>query len=227
MNKMLIDHYISQFTPAKIIEILTPYLTKSRIRRINEVLGKRIPSVTVATECPSDPRNAAAIVRTGESLGITSVHTITSKINSLNAKLTTQGAFYWINTYHHQNLDAFLACMRQQEFVIAGAVTDAELTPEEIPVDKPICLFFGNERLGLSSQARSVCDIFFTIPMFGMSESLNLSVSAAISLYEVLKRKREPIGNIENIQKQSFDLERARYYARSVEPRLLKGLLNL
>ena len=90
-----------------------------------------------------------------------------------------------------------------------------------IPVDEPLCLLLGNEQRGLSAAARAACDGLFHIPMVGMSESLNLSVTAAIAMHDVLPR----IGP-RPLDPALAEHWRARYYARSLDPRLVTGLLG-
>jgi tRNA (guanosine-2'-O-)-methyltransferase len=105
-------------------------------------------------------------------------------------------------------------------------VMDGTHTVSELPVDAPLCVLFGNEKVGLSEETLAACDLTFRIPMVGMSESLNLSVSAAITLYDVSARRRAALGRVGDLQGEALALERARYYARSIERRMLDGLLN-
>ena len=97
-------------------------------------------------------------------------------------------------------------------------------TVEELPSDRPLCVLFGNEKLGLSEDMLSRCDLTFRIPMVGMSESLNLSVSAAIVLYATARARRAHLAAPGDLAGAELELMRARYYARSLERRLLDGL---
>lgn len=210
--------------PQRVVDVLAPYLTDARKGRIAEVLGQRMSGVSVAVEAPSNPHNAAAIVRTAEALGALSIHVVAAEGNALHAKSTTQGAFHWVDTHHHDDLEHFLAEVRQSGTRLAGAWMDAPIPVDELPCDEPICLLFGNEERGLSAAARSACDYGFRVPMFGMSESLNLSVTAAISLHDILGRRRAVVGPTDLDDPTRARL-RARAYLQSVDRRLAEGLL--
>ena len=210
----------------RVTEALGPYLTEARRARIEAVLAGRMGSVHVAIEAPSDPHNAAAVVRTSEALGAMDVHVIAAEARALHARAVTQGSFHWVRTHHHGRFDEFLALARTRgPLRLFGACMDGTVPLTRLPVDEPLCLLFGNEQRGLSATARRACDALFHVPMVGMSESLNLSVAAAISLFEVMRRKREGrgAGDLDAAQRSSL---RACYYLGCVDPRLVQGLFG-
>lgn len=207
--------------PAQAIEQLRPYLTESRIEKIERTLEARTDHVVVAVESPSDPHNAAAIVRTAEALGVLGVHVVGVEGRALHKRATTQGAFRWVDTRHHDDLSGLVAYCRGRGMRLVGAAMDGPTPLPRMEVDEPLCLLLGNEHRGLSAAARTACDDLFHIPMVGMSESLNLSVSAAIAMHDVLSRgARRPL------PRADLPGWRARYYARSLDPRLVLGLLT-
>ncbi len=224
MDDATFEGLAATHTPAMIVETIRPYVTAARQAKIEGLLDGRLPTISVAIEAPSDPHNAAAVVRTAEALGVLTVHVIATEGRALHAKSTTQGAYHWLRTHHHAALPDFLAHPTVADVALYGAWMDAELSLEELPVDRPICLLFGNENRGVSPEARAACTAGFRIPMFGMSESLNLSVSAAIGLYDVTRRHRRagPVG----LDPARRDAMRARHYLDSVDTRLWKGLLG-
>ncbi len=209
-------------------EKLSPYLTAARKEKIETLLPKRLNSIHLAVESPSDPHNAAAVVRSCEALGVMNAHVIEAEGRALHAKRTTQGAFHWIHTHHHNSFEQFLEQLRsrQPNIVLAGAAMDGEQSLSQLTIEQPLCLLFGNENRGLSQQARQACDLIYHIPMFGMSESLNLSVSAAISLYDVTTRKRQQLQQSGDLTVDEIDQLRLHYYANSLEQRLVTQLLN-
>ena len=176
----------------------------------------------MAIEAPCDPHNAAAVVRTAEAFGLLDVHVIAVEGEALKHKKTTQGSFHWVRTHHHRDLGSFL---QAQSGILAGALMDAPLPLCEVPCTEPICLIFGNEHRGLSNAARAASDLGFRIPMYGMTESLNLSVSAAVALYDVLSRRRAALGQTDMTARQRAEL-RARYYVDSVDKRLASGIVG-
>jgi tRNA (guanosine-2'-O-)-methyltransferase len=226
MQRSRIEALLARHGPARVVEVLTPYLTEARRARIEAVLTSRISSVEVAIEAPSDPHNAAAVVRTCEALGAMTVHSIAAEGDVLHKKRTTQGAYHWVHTRQHAVLEGFVEDVRSRGLLLAGACVDAKTPLCELSIDRPLCLLFGNEHRGLSESARAACDERYAIAMFGMSESLNLSVSAAISLYDVLGRLRAALGKDGDLEEAAIAKERAIGYVRSVDERLLRGLLG-
>ena len=87
---------------------------------------------------------------------------------------------------------------------------------EILPLDHPICFLFGNEKEGISDEAKKGCDLLFRVPMFGMVESYNLSVAAAITLYDYLRKKRKKLQRNGDLDLQEMIEEKARFYVRSL-----------
>lgn len=217
---------VGEHGASRVIEALAPFLTEARRARIETVVAGRMGSVHVAVEAPSDPHNAAAVVRSCEALGALGVHVIAAEGRALHAKATTQGSFHWVQTHHHGDLRGFVAQARRRSMKLYGAAMDGPLPVTRLPIDEPLCLVLGNEQRGLSPQAREACDLLFHVPMVGMSESLNLSVCAAISLFEVMRRKRAQQGKDGDLDHAQRATLRACYYAGSVDARLLQGLFG-
>ena len=225
MDRIWLDGLVQQHGPNTIIERIRPYLTDARCQRIDTVLAARMGDIGVAVESPTDPHNAAAIVRTADAFGVMHVHVIAAEGRALHSKGTTQGAHRWVDTHHHPDLDSFLADVRERDALVCGAWMDAPHTVDEIPADRHVCLLLGNESRGLSQRAREASRLGYRVEMFGMSESLNLSVTAALSLYNVLQRRRAIVGRGDLDQDTLCQL-RARYYLASVDRRLTEGLFG-
>ena len=226
MDFGVIDRLIARHGAEEVLRRVAPYLTEPRVARIEAVLEGRLDGVHVAVERLEDPHNGAAVVRTAEALGVMHVHAIDVESGALHGSSTTQGAYYWVHTYHHADRDAFLAQLQARGVRLAGALMEGTRTVDELPVDRPLCVVFGNEKVGLSSELLAACDLTFRIPMVGMSESLNLSVSAAITLYQVTRARRAQLGAASDLGAEELSRLRARYYARSIEARLLDGLFG-
>lgn len=223
MRREQTDELIDRYGPDTVAQALSPWITDRRRARIDTLLQSRLRGLHIAIEAPCDPHNAAAVVRTAEAFGVLGVHVIAAEGRALNTKRTTQGAYHWVETHHHDSLDDFLG--RSKGVDLYGAWMDAPLAVEEVPVDRPLCIILGNENRGLSPQARDACRSGYRIGMVGMSESLNLSVSAAISLYELSRRYRAQHGETD-LSPEVIDRLRARYYIHSVDDRAVQGMLE-
>jgi len=218
---------IARVGPDAVVTTLAPQLTPARRARIEAVLRARVGSVQVAIEDPQDPRNAAAVVRTAEALGAGPVHMVGGSAGALQHRRVTRGAFYWADTHEHDDLDGLLAALPTGMRIAGACVDGPTMDLADVPVDRPLCLLFGSEQTGLSPAARARCDLQFRVPMFGMAESLNLSVAAGIVLHTLLERRRARIGAPGDLDDQELAVRRARWYAKAVDPRLARHTLGL
>lgn len=178
------------------------------------MLSKRIGSVQVALEAPYDIHNGLAVVRTAEALGVSTIHFINAIMKKGQGKNTTKGTLKWIHLHRHESFPSFVKA--KGEALLVGACAHGEVSLEELPVDRPLCFLFGNEKEGLSTEAKKECDLLFSVPMFGMVESLNLSVAAGISLYGYLQRKRKEIKRDGDLSDEEILEEKAHFYVRSL-----------
>ncbi len=215
----LLDRYGLSFVALE----LSKYLTSNRIERIDKVLSGRIKSIEVAFESPCDIHNAMAAFRTAEAIGLMKTHVINAQFKRSKGKKTTQGAHRWLNINYFNELSSFL---KTNNTLLVGAMPDATAEIKDIPLDKNICLVFGNEMAGLSLNAIKNCDMLYKIPIHGMSKSYNLSVSCAISLHEVVQRKRQILGSSGDLSSSELELEKAWYYFLSLGMSLSERILN-
>ena len=210
----MIEELLNTYPHQEVIKHLKEFLTKERIERIDLALSKRIQDVEVAIESPYDIHNGLAVVRTAEALGLNRVHFINAVMKKGQGKNTTKGTLKWVHLERSPNIETF---MRDKHKVfMAGASADGEITLEELPMDRPMCFLFGNEKEGLSKKAKERCNTLFRVPMYGMVESFNLSVACAMTLYDYLKRKRQTLSKDGNLSLEVYMEEKARFYIRSL-----------
>jgi tRNA (guanosine-2'-O-)-methyltransferase len=215
------QHYLKQHGAEHVIKSLEPFILPPRQQRIHDVLDRRLNSIQLAIESPLDINNALATVRSSECLGLSRVHIISPEPDIGGIHLITQGAFYWINILLYDTLDDFLSVMRKEGRLLAGATVNATTPLSTVPIEQPLCLILGNEQTGLSAAAQAACDFCYSIPMTGMSESLNLSVAAAISLYDTTQRKRHHLNANGDLPPTEHQYLKASYYLNSVNQRLI------
>lgn len=175
----------------RMIETLVPFVSPERRARISEVVSRRTREVVLVLEDIYDDHNASAVLRTAEALGIAEIHVIEPSLRfEINAK-TSSGAYRWLDVVHHRDAAAAYADLRARGYQIwASAVRGAAVPVDAIDPAPRIALVFGNEHAGLTEGAARGADGRFTVPMAGFVESLNISVAAALSAWEVLARKR-------------------------------------
>lgn len=166
-------------------------LTPRRLVRVVDVLERRLASVTVVMENLSDPHNVSAVLRTAEGLGLSELHVVEQPNKWEKNKAISKGAERWIEVVRHQGLARCLGDLSAQGFSLWAADVGPGCVPvDELPVDGKVALVFGSEHAGLSKRALSLTDARFTIPMAGFVESFNVSVSAALALWDVTSRRR-------------------------------------
>lgn len=179
---------------AGLTEFLRPYVSEHKQELITEILGKRTRHLTVVLENIYHAHNASAVVRSCDCFGVQDLHVIEGH-NEYNVNpLVVQGSAKWISLYKYQLHEANKTCfgkLKANGYKLIGTSPNPKFKPLlDIPVDQKIALVFGAEETGLSDNAIAQMDDFVHVPMFGFTESLNISVSAAICLYEITNKIR-------------------------------------
>ena len=167
------------------------FRTEKRIEKIKWVVSKRQPSVKVVIENIHDPHNVSAIFRTCDAAGIPKVSLLynVEKFPKIGKK-SSASAYKWIEREKFKTVEECYSQLREGKFVIYASSLNADSKSlYELDFTKQTAIVFGNEHRGLSIEAEELADERFYIPMFGMVQSLNVSVSAAISIYEALRQR--------------------------------------
>jgi len=225
----LVHAVVERYGPSRVVDELAGYLTDARKARVEAALASRVGSVQIAVEDPFDPHNAAAVVRTAEGLGLSTVHPVRPSKKIKAAHGVTMGTHRWIDVVEHRDLGGFLETARREDAIVAGACVDGEASLAEVAAldaARPLVLLLGNEHAGLGADARAACDVRFRVPIWGMVESYNLSVCAALCSWEVLGHRRRAWGRDGDASPDELARRRALAYAHSVDPRLARGLLT-
>ncbi len=180
----------------EITEYLSGFVTEDRLDRIEQVLKQRTRHLTVVLEDIYQSHNASAVLRSCDGFGIQDVHIIENR-NSFDASSgVTIGADRWLSLHRYKKTDAdntrlCLDHLKKQGYTIVATTPHTEdVAIQELPVEGKTALVFGAEQEGLSDRALELADVYVKIPMFGFSESFNISVSAALCLYDFTSRMR-------------------------------------
>jgi tRNA (guanosine-2'-O-)-methyltransferase len=165
--------------------------TPERLERVNRVLGFRQPDLRVVLEEIANAHNANAVLRTCDAAGVLHVDVITAAPEPLpiNGAVTTR-ADKWLEIHQYPSAEECFAKLKSAGFQIAATdLGEGAIPYTSLDYTRPTAVVFGNEREGLSKAARAAADIKIKIPMFGMVQSLNLSVSVGIILYEAIRQR--------------------------------------
>ena len=180
----------------ELITYLAEFITPERFQLFEKVLEKRTAYITVVLEDIFQPQNASAVLRTCDCFGIQHVHIIENRNKFKIDKEVAMGASKWLNIhkYHQKNnnsLHAIQSLKNQGYRIVATSphYNDQNLPDFDLKKGKT-AIIFGSELPGISNTIIQEADEFMKIPMFGFTESFNISVSAAIVLYQLTEKLR-------------------------------------
>lgn len=191
-------HTFSKEEQNLILKTLSSQVSAARWGQMQAVVQERTDYITLVLEDIYEAHNAAAALRTCESLGVHDVHVI-EKRNCLNLSKSTvsKGAYKWLNVNYYsyvQSKDPLTLCLRNLKLKgyknVAMTLDKGAKSLDKVPLDQPLAIFIGTEKSGLSLEALNAADYFVHLPMRGFVESLNLSVCAALVLHTLTERLR-------------------------------------
>ncbi len=192
-NLQDIDVQQNAVRDAVMLEFLSQFITDERKQRFEEVLDFRTRHIAVVLEDIFQPHNASAVLRSCDLRGIQDVHIVENNNPYHVNPDVVLGSTKWLNMYYYDKQDfntpaAFDQLYEKGYKIVAACLHRDDFTPDNLPLDHPIALVFGTEKLGLSDYAVERADMHVRIPMFGFTESYNISVSAALLLYSLTNR---------------------------------------
>ena len=173
------------------LAFLENILTDNRKEKFLKVLENRTNHFTVAIEDVFQMHNASAVMRSCEIFGIQELNVIEERYGKSIDKEIAMGAQKWVDINAFDSVSGCIASLKSKGYqIIATTPHDNDCLLEDFDISKPSALFFGTERDGLSEEILQQADGFLKIPMVGFTESLNISVSAAIILQNLSTRLR-------------------------------------
>jgi tRNA (guanosine-2'-O-)-methyltransferase len=163
-------------------------VTKERYDKILRVLKKRQRDLSVLAENVHKPHNLSAILRSCDAVGVGVVHALnpTGGVPTFNE--TSASAHKWVELRVHGSLAEARAALGAVQ-LLAAHFSDRALDYRDVDYTKPTCVLFGNEKHGVSREAADAADAHIVIPMLGMVQSLNVSVAAAVILFEAQRQR--------------------------------------
>lgn len=182
-------------TDKELYEKLSSFVTENKRNLFDRLAAERTHHITVVMEDIYQPHNASAVVRTADLLGIQRMHIIENRNKFTVNPDVTLGSSKWVDIERYrEGENNTLRCiekLREQGYAIVVTSPRAQaITPATIALDKPLAFCFGTELTGASDVLMDNAEHQLRIPMYGFTESYNISVSAAITLYTVMERLR-------------------------------------
>lgn len=174
------------------LNFLETILTKNRKEKFLKVLESRTKHFTVVVEDVFQMHNASAVMRSCEVFGIQELNVIEQRYGKSIDKEIAMGAQKWVDINSFDNVSNCIDTFKNKGYqIIATTPHEDDCLLEDFDITKPSALFFGTEKEGLSEEILQKADGFLKIPMVGFTESLNISVSAAIIIQNLTNRLRK------------------------------------
>lgn len=217
-----------------LLAYLSEFLTPRRKALFANVIKNRTRHITVVLEDIFQPQNASAVLRTCDLTGIQDVHVIENdNTYEINPDVAL-GSSKWLNLEKHNTdknntLQTFDTLRKNGYKIIATSPHENNYSLDDIPLDNKIAIVFGTELTGLSRIATQNADDYLRIPMYGFTESYNISVSAALVLFNLTERLRKSNINWHLSEEEKVDIQlewTRRTISRSeiIENQFLKSL---
>lgn len=211
----------------QLLEHLETYLTPQRKARFDAVLPNRTKHFTVATEDVYQLHNTSAVIRSCDVFGIQEVHIVEERNSKRIDREIAMGSQKWVDLKRYHTVGDCVNNLKDNGYqIVATTPHHNDQVLADFDITKKSCFFFGRETEGLSQAVLDVADCYLKIPMVGFTESLNISVSAAIILQDVTNKLRQSdvkwqLSEQEQLEKRldwisktlkSYDEIVARYY---------------
>ena len=162
-----------------------------RTAKLNEVLRRRQPDLSVVIENVHDPHNVSAMLRSCDAAGVLQVQLLyTSEKLPAIGKKSSASASKWIDRRPFHSAEECYGTLRKEGFtILATHLGTDSVSLYDLDLTKKVALVFGNEHRGVTDEFAAMADQNFQIPMLGMIQSLNVSVACAIALFEAVRQR--------------------------------------
>lgn len=165
-------------------------MSPERFERINQMLDLRQPDLTVVMENVHKSHNVSAVIRTADAVGVHKMHAVWESSKRKMAAGLALGSQNWVSVEHYDDVGAAIAKVRNAGMqVIVTHLSDQAIDYRAVDYTLPTAILMGQEKHGVTEQALAMADHQVMIPMVGMAQSLNVSVAAAVMLYEAQRQR--------------------------------------
>lgn len=168
------------------------FTTEKRLEKITRTIKSRQQSLHLVLENIHDPHNVSAIFRSCDAVGIPDVSLLYHVEDFPKvSRITSSSAVKWVDKERYTNVDECFGKLKAKGFKIYTSMLDEKAVPlHEIDFTEKVAIVMGNEHRGASERVAELSDATYYIPMMGMIQSLNVSVAAAVTLYEAMRQRK-------------------------------------
>jgi tRNA (guanosine-2'-O-)-methyltransferase len=166
-------------------------MTPERFAKLRRALLRRQPDLTVLADSVNKSHNVSAILRSADAVGIHRIHAITLSGAMRRHHMVAGGAKNWVDVVLHPSTETAIAALRADGWrLVAAHASDAARDFRDVDYTAKVAVVLGAELVGVSSYAIEHADLHVAIPMHGLAASLNVSVAAAVILFEAERQRR-------------------------------------
>lgn len=170
---------------------LADFVTENKREKIAAVLAERTRHLTVMLEDIYQPHNASACLRSCECLGVQDVHIVETRNEYKPNNEISMGSSKWLTLNRYRTVASAIETVRNRGYrIVATTPNEDGYDLTTLPLDRPVALFFGTEEEGLTQEALKAADDTMRLPMYGFTQSYNISVTLAVSLSQLVARMR-------------------------------------
>ncbi|MGB0525552.1 MAG: TrmH family RNA methyltransferase [Flammeovirgaceae bacterium] len=200
-----------------LLNFLMDYVSDHKQQLFERVLDWRTNHMTVVLENVYQPQNASAVLRTCECMGVQQAHFVTGKYGEFQTSTKVAvGSTKWLDIHEYEDTPSCLSALKAQGYRVVATSPKAKMTLNELPLSHKTAFLFGEELAGLAPASIEAADELITIPMFGFTESYNLSVSAALCMQSFLGRLHQSAVNWQ-LTEEEKDVIRLKWATRTTQ----------
>jgi tRNA (guanosine-2'-O-)-methyltransferase len=164
-------------------------MTIERYTRIRALLAARQPDLTLLLEEVHKPHNVSAIIRSADAVGVHRIHAVWED-NTPLLRGTAMGSQVWVDMQRHSSTENAIKKLKSQNMqVLVTNLDDNSVDFRDVDYTLPTAIVLGQEKSGATDDAIAMSDKSIVIPMVGMVQSLNVSVAAALVMYEAQRQR--------------------------------------
>lgn len=193
---------------------LEGFVSERRRGRLREVLAERTKHITLVLEDVYQSHNFSAVLRSADIFGIQDVHFIENRNNYKISEDVSMGSTQWLtlNRYqqHDNNTKACLSELKEKGYkIVATSLHKNSVSLDELDISQPFAMVFGTELTGITKDVEEMADEFVKLPMYGFTESFNISVCAALCMHSLSTRIRKevPDYHLKDSEKEELYME--------------------
>ena len=192
-------------------EYLEGFVSERRRGRLHDVLNQRTAHLSVVLEDVYQSHNFSAVLRSADIFGVQNINFIENRNKLKISEDVSMGSTQWLSLnryqHHENNTKACLNDIKTKGYkIIATSLHKNSITLQELDIKQPIALVFGTELTGISKDVEEMADEFIKLPMYGFTESFNISVCAALCMHDLSTRIRSEIPNHFLKEKEKSDI---------------------